>query len=234
MKWFLPVMLAIVLFAAAAVAVYAVKSPDGASEAHAPKQAVSAKELGFVEHPLDENAVTMISAAAVNFFTGDSLIRFDLPGYEVELTTDNGSIWVPSLIEKEGYGFAKTRRFLCGESPVQACVCDPTGPRGYLPDGTPYGHVDADGVTLTAILRRDGRIAGYVVAASWGEYDDMLYNHRVIKAVELTAPDGGAADVTEAQVRELIADTVRQEIYDKGLFETNPYVPGEPVGVPEN
>ncbi|MBO6062123.1 MAG: hypothetical protein J6P98_08455 [Clostridia bacterium] len=196
-------------------------------ETKLPYDAACLEGLGFTETPLASDALSAYTGIARNYFIGDLIIRATLPGWEVELTPDKGQI---QCVSGELKG-EKTLTRLCGDEELEFSVFDPEGDFSNLPENGYFGHLRADNVIVRAVLYREGAPAGYAVIAAWGKYGNALYNARVIKAVELTAPEG--ASVTEEQVNALIDKTIYEEIEQQGLFGTELFDPPEGTVVGE-
>lgn len=174
---------------------------------------------GIVERPLSADAVCITPEVQVrDFFVGDMIIDFNLPGYEVEAAYPEGAVWhLPKTAsESVDLDFNDSVRFECGEA--TECVT------AFSPDADdpiyPVRHIQEDGFIVRIILRKDGRITGYAVAAGWGNNGAYSFkNRQIIKAVELLGKDGKPLELSEAQVNELIDKTIDECILKTKLFE---------------
>ena len=165
------------------------------------------------EKELNEGAFVLVRGIQTDLYRGDLAVLCDLPGYEIEASCDNGDLHTDGRDPSDGEQSGKTIRFKADDVFGFTACSSGSGEEGA------YGHIGADNITIRMILRKDNRIVGYGVIASWGNDGQWSFvNNRLIKAVELFDENGEPAAVTEEEVNRLIDETVKEQIEKPGLF----------------
>jgi hypothetical protein len=171
----------------------------------------------IVEKPLPGDALIVQGGERFSLYRGDIYVRYDMPGYELDVSADSGELWTWSaeMGEEKLREFHESLQIECGDESGIFTVCRPV----ELESGEKHwGHIEDENVTVRVVIRKDGKPVGYALLAAWGNNGAYFDNKGLIKAVTFTDADGNCISVSEKRVNELIDKAAEELIVNAGLF----------------
>ena len=166
----------------------------------------SINSLKTGERVLSEREMFVWPNSVMSNYQGAGAILFSIPNASVELTCDNANVGRIKRYGEVPFVLEDASRFF----PVYVY-----GRRG----GNDFT-IEADNVTVRALIRKDGRIVGYALICFWGRSGNASHpffsNGEVVKAVCLEYDQS----LTEEQANARLDEAYEELVIKAGLFDT--------------